>query len=240
MIANLVPDRRSAGRLLAPALLAGSLVAAACSGGGGGAGGGGFSDYGGDGTGTLKVVASVSVEDGDLDSVNVALTDANNSAVSGATVTLTTPEGEVQLVEQTVGLGFYELPSGTYAYAPGYRLDVERIDDAATNVTIAAPDLTQVTQPESQGAVFQNQPAEVLWDGEGADQHRLELTLNDFDSGWVDGDPGSYVIQGMFLTTAGTETLTVRRRKTMPITAGRPGSEFRIDLVDTVVPIAVQ
>ena len=212
-----------------------SVLVAACSGGGGGGGGGGFVDNGGQGTGTLKVVMSVTVVEGFLASANLSLTDQNSSAVSAASVLLTTPAEQITMIEETPGLGVYTLPAGEFAYGAGFQLDVTRLTDEAKGITIAAPGLTDIQSPEEQGSIFRGQPAEITWLGEGADQFRIELFANDFNSDWQTGDPGTYVIGGAFITTAGAETLTVRRRKILPITSGRPGSEFKIDLEDDVL-----
>lgn len=212
-----------------------SVLVAACSGGGGGGGGGGYVDNGGEGTGTLKVVISVTVDEGIFESANLALTDQAASAVSGASVILTTPAEAITMVEETPGLGVYTLPAGEFAYGAGFQLDVTRLTDEATGITIAAPGLTDIQSPEEQGSIFRGQPSEITWLGEGADEFRIELFANDFNSDWQTGDPGTYVIGGAFITTAGAETLTVRRRKTLPITSGRPGSEFKIDIEDDVL-----
>lgn len=228
-------------RRLALVLAAGTaaISIAACSGGGGGGGdtpGGGYVDDGGEGTGTLKVVVSISVDDGFIESGNLSLTDQNSSAVAGASVVLTTPDSAITMVEQTPGLGVYSLPAGfDTTYGAGFQLDVTRGTDTATGITIAAPELTEVLTPANQSAIPVGAATTVTWAGQGADQFRVELLINDYDSGWQSGDPGTFEIGAANVNTAGTETLTVRRRKTMPITSGRPGSEFKIDLEDDVL-----
>lgn len=220
-------------------LLAASCLAAACSGGGGGGGGGGFSDSGGTGTNSLKVTAALTVEDGSFDAANVAVADAASSVVSGATVILTTPTGPIPLVESPVGFGVYVLPAGTHPYEAGYRLDVDKGADHADGISIQAPSATDVTSPASQANLPDHAAIDVVWGGRGADDHRLELLINHYDSDWTAGDTGAATIDAAVVNTAGVETLTVRRRKIVPITAGRPGSQISIELKDTVSPIAI-
>lgn len=231
--------------VLLAAMAALSLPVAACSGGGGGDDDddGGFGDDGGTGTGTLRIIAALSVDpDGNfLANVNVA--DEQSTVVSGATVTLKTPDqGDVLLVEQPVGFGTYVIaPAGSVDYAAGFGLDVDGgADGNATGIGFDAPELTSVTAPQNQDTVPLNQDLTVTWAGRGADEHRLELIVNDYDSGWIDGDTGSEVILAAVLTTAATETLTVRRRKELDITSGRPGSVFTVELEDIVEPLGVQ
>jgi hypothetical protein len=215
------------------------LFAAGCAGGGGGGGGGGFSDSGGTGTMSLKVTAAIAVQGGAFDTANVAVADAASSVVSGATVTLTTPTQVIPLVESPVGFGVYVLPSGTFAYESGYRLDVDKGADHADAISILAPTATVVTSPASQANLPNHAPIDVAWNGRGADDHRLELLINHYDSDWTAGDTGSATIGAATVNTAGVETLTLRRRKIVPITAGRPGSQISIELKDTVSPIAI-
>lgn len=236
--------RRGALRLLA-VLVALASPGAACRGGGNGDGDGddgGFADNGGIGTGTLRIIAALSVdEDGDFQA-NVNLANAMNQVVSGATVVLRTPDqGDLTLVEEPAGFGTYVLPPGAWDYAAGFGLEVDGgAEGNAHGIGFDAPDLTQVLFPESQDTLPLGQDATVTWAGRGAEQHRLTLTVNDYDSGWTDGDPGSAVIPAAVLTTAAVETLTVRRRKEIDITSGRPGSVFKAELRDVVEPLGLQ
>lgn len=229
--------------LLLAAAAALSLSAAACSGGGDDDDdGGGFSDDGGTGTGTLRIVAALSVDpDGNfLANVNVA--DAQSTVVNGATVTLKTPDqGDIVLVEQPVGFGTYVLPTGDYDYSSGYGLDVDGGSDGnAFGIGFDAPDATAVTSPQNQDTVPLSQDLTVTWAGRGADEHRLELIVNDYDSGWVGGDTGSDVIVAAVIGTAATETLTVRRRREIDITSGTQNSVFSVELEDVIEPLGVQ
>ena len=225
------------------ALAAISVSAGACSGSGDDDDdGGSFSDNGGDGTGTLRIIAALAVDaDGEF-TANVSLANESNTIVQGATVTLRTPEqGDIVLDEQ-VGFGTYVLPAGTWDYASGFGLDVDGgADGNAFGIGFNAPDLTQVTSPQNQDVVPISQDLTVTWAGRGADQHRLELTVHDYDSNWVDGDTGSDVILGAVITSsASVETLTVRRRREFDISSGRPGSVFSAQLEDVIEPLGVQ
>ena len=227
-----------------------ALAATACSGGGGGGGSnGGFGDDGGSGSGTLEITMTVTAEKvpGDVIddyTANLALANAMNAAVPGATVTLHTPDGDLAMTETTPGLGFYALPAGTHLYPEGFRLDVEHAEGTVTGVSIAAPGVTAVTEPVNQDTWALTTDAPIVWNGRGATHHRIEFLIGSskYDTGWVAGDPGSTTVPAAFLNTAGVGTLTVRRRKemTLPTTTARPGSIWRIDLKDDISPIAVQ
>lgn len=224
-------------------LVAALAVSSACTAGGGDDDddGGGFGDDGGDGTGTLRIIAALAVTDAGDFTANVSLADDANTIVQGATVTLRTPEqGDILLAEQ-VGFGTYVLPSGSWEYAAGFGLDVDAgADGNAFGIGFDAPDLTDVVSPQNQDTVPVSQDLTVTWAGRGADEHRLELTVNDYDSGWVDGDEGSAVIPALSISTSATETLTIRRRREFDISSGRPGSVFSAQLEEVVEPLGVE
>ncbi len=228
-----------------------ALSLSGCSGGGGGGGSnGGFDDNGGSGTGTLKLTMTVTASKVPGDVVddyvaNLSISDPQNSAVAGATVTLHTPDGDLVMTETTPGLGFYSLPAGTHLYPDqGFRLDVDHAAGSVTGVSIAAPTVTDVTEPTTQDTWALATDAPITWNGRGAAQHKIEVQIassTTYDSGWVVGDTGSTVIPAASMTTSGIATLTVRRRKemTIPTTTARPGSIWRIDFDDDIAPIDV-
>lgn len=231
--------------LFTAALSALAFPIGACSGGGDDDddGGSGFQDDGGTGTGTLRIIAALSVDPDGNFLANVNLANENTMVVSGATVTLKTPDqGDILLTEQPVGFGNYIIvPAGSVDYASGFGLDVDGgADGNAFGIGFNAPDPTAVTSPQNQDSFPLSQDLTVTWAGRGADQHRLELFKNDYDSGFVDGDTGSDVILAAVITSAGTETLIVRRRKEIDITSGRAGSVFTVELEDIVEPLNVQ
>jgi hypothetical protein len=221
-----------------------TLCTAACSGGGGGDDDdddGGFSDDGGSGTQTLRITAAMSVNPSGDFQANVNVLTSQSTVISGATVTLRTPTGDVTLVEQPVGFGTYVLPAGDHEYAAGFGLEIDAgAEGNVTGVGFNAPGLTDVLAPLDQTTLPVNQDINVSWAGRGADQHRLELTVNDYDSGYVDGDTGSDVILAAVVTSAATETLTIRRRKEMDITSGFAGSKFTANLEDVIEPLGLQ
>jgi hypothetical protein len=235
-------NRSNLGVLLA-ALAALALSSAACSGGGGDDDDddGGFSDDGGSGTQTLRITAALSVgPTGDF-LANVNVLTSQSTVVSGATVTLRTPDGDLALVEQPVGFGTYVLPAGDHEYAAGFGLEIDAgADGNATGIGFDAPGLTEVLAPLDQTTLPVNQDINVTWAGRGADQHRFELTVNDYDSGYVEGDTGSDVILAAVVTSAATETLTIRRRKELDITSGFAGSKFTANLEDVIEPLGLQ
>jgi len=233
--------------LLFAASAALAMTVAACSGGAGGDddddGGSGFDDDGGSGTGTLRIIAALSVDPDGTFLANVNVADQDNTVVSGGTVTLRTPDqGDIVLVEQPVGFGTYVIsPPGSVDYASGFGLDVDGgADGNATGIGFNAPDPTGITAPQNQDTLPLSQDMTVTWSGRGADDHRIELVVNDYDSGWVAGDTGTDVIVAAVLNTASTETLTVRRRKELEITSGRPGSVFTVELEDVIEPLGLQ
>ena len=230
------------------ALSSSALAVAACSGGGGGGGddddddGAGFDDDGGTGTGTLRINAALEKDAEGLFSVRVVVLDGANAPVGGATVVLRTPEqGDVTLVEEPP-FGAYELaPAASIDYAEGFGLEVDAgATGNATGIGFDAPSPTDITSPQNQDTVPLDADLVVTWDGSGATEHRLELVINDYDSGWTDGDPGTFTIPAAEMQTSGTESLTVRRRKEMAITSGVAGSTFTATLEDELPTIAVQ
>lgn len=227
-------------------IAAASLAAAACSGGGGGGDDddddGGFDDDGGTGTGTLRINAVLAKEAQGLFTARVVVLDDASTPVSGATVVLRTPDqGDVTLVEEPP-FGAYELaPGASIDYAEGFGLEVDAgATGNATGIGFDAPSPTEITSPENQDSVPLGEDLEVTWAGRGATEHRIELVINDYDSGWTDGDPGDFTIGAAVLQTAGTESLTVRRRKEMDITSGIAGSTFTATLEDLLPTLAVE
>lgn len=227
-------------------------LASACSGGGGGGnnGGGGFGDDGGSGTGTLKVTMNISTDRDPADvndpfeAVLAVSKNPGNTAVAGATVTLHVPGSDIAMTEDTPGLGVYSLSSGLHMYpSQGFRLDIDHVDGSITGASIAAPDLTQLTQPLNQANIGLNEDALVLWNGRGAQEYRLEFLIGVslYDTGWVTGDPGTATIPAAVLQTSGTGSLTLRRRKelSIPTTTALPGSIWTINIRNDVLEIGV-
>ncbi len=196
-----------------------------------------FDDSGGTGTGTLKITATLSM--GTAFQATVAVSDEENAAVSGASVVLTTPLEEIEMVEQVAGIGFYTLPSSGYDYATGYRLDVDAGEDYARGIAITAPAESDVTDPQGQSSLTLGNTTDVVWTGRGADAFKVEFEINEAaGSGWVDGDPGTYTTA--VLNSAGLEILTFRRKKEIEITSGRTGSLLKLELKEIVSPLSVE
>ena len=223
-------------------MLVAACLAAGCTAGEGAGGGGAFTDDGGTGTGTLRIIAALSVDETSSFLANVAVADEASQPVTGASVVLGTPDqGDIALVEEPAGFGIYVLPPGAWDWTTGFSLDVDAgAAGNAAGIGFAAPDLTQVTSPQAQDTLPLGQAISVTWLGRGADEHRLRLALHEYDSGWVAGDDGAGVIPAAVTTTAGGEALTVNRRKEIAITAGRPGSAFTAELEDVITPIGLQ
>lgn len=201
-----------------------------------------INDSTGSGSETLRVTASITVVgDGTPDDLSAEATitvrDSGSVPASEAVVTLSWPDGQVDLVEDPPGTGIFVVDSADeLPFALGYGLHIERGSDLVDDVVIAAPELHEITAPERFTNHFAQQPMDVEWTGANtADEFRVELDSNpDPHTTWQSGDPGTFRIEGTFFASAGSATyiemVTVRRKKTLQLTGTLPASTLVLEI----------
>jgi hypothetical protein len=170
--------------------------------------------------------------------------DEANVPASAATVTLHWPDGQIILLEDPVGTGIFQIPSGEeLPWAEAYGLSIERGEDYLDKITITSPTLHEITSPDRFYNHYALQPLDVEWTGgDTAEEYRVVTQTNGFDSNWIEGDPGLFRIEGPNFAQAGgayMESVTVRRRKALELTGALPQSSLTLEVLQEVDPIAV-
>ena len=194
----------------------------------------------GGGTGTLHVQAEISGSTapagGYVTAFTAVVEDALGAPVSGATVRMSTPDGQVLLMEAPGTVGTYSF-SGS-GYTPGiYSLDVISGNDEVLGAWVVAPNTHTIVSPAPGDTVTASSDVVVDWDRSDPIQEVTVQTL-DYQASMPD-DPGRAVIPGAANPPRNDQRVTVTRANRATVDGGVQGSEIGACFITTVEPVIV-
>src|SRR5574341_195022 len=194
----------------------------------------------GTGTNTLRVVADIEAQDvpgGFVTVFDVELRNGAGDPVSGATVTVKNGTlGTVSLLETGTGTGDYRatvnsFPSGDFG------LDVIRGTDKVEGVVVGGLAAHKITAPAKNTTVPADQPLTVSWD-RPTEAAGADLETRDYSASGL-ADTGSHVIPGNQNPARADQRIRVWRYNQVAIAGGLAGSRLKLEVRNTVEPIAV-
>lgn len=195
----------------------------------------------GTGSNTMLVQAEIEAQDvpgGFVTQMEVQLKNGQGSAISGATVTIRNGDlGTVTLLEDGVGSGTYKASVNSFP-SGDFRLDAVRGDDKVERVIVGGIGVHRITSPEANATVPANQPLLVQW-SRPSEALGAELETRDFDANNI-ADTGEFTIPGSANPPRTDQRIRVWRFNQVQIAGGLPGSQFKLEVRNTVEPVVVQ
>ncbi len=190
---------------------------------------------------TLKVTADIDATDVD-GGINTDFTvdveDAAGDPISGATVTIKNSSlGEITLLETDAGSGRYTAVSDSFP-SGDFELNVVRGTDNIQGVILGGPGVHTITAPLANATVPAGQAVSVTWTSP-SQAKSAEVETRQYGPVIVP-DTGAAMVPALEMVVHPNQRIRVYRFNEVGINGGLPGSRLKVEVRQTVEPIAIQ